>query len=403
MLSLKSSYKSPVVMRVLAVISFSHLLNDLIQSILLALYPLLRPEFNLSFIKIGMITLVFQISSSLLQPLIGHYTDNSPKPWSLPIGMGVSLLGLLVLAFAMSYTWLLIAASLIGIGSAVFHPESCRVARLASGERYAFAQSFFQVGGYIGNALGPLMVAIVVVPYGKHNVAWFVIAALLGIVLLSYISMWYSDHHVRMSKEEKLSVVNPLPKSSVVIGICVLLVLIFSKFVYISSLTNYYTFYLIHKFGITVQYAQFMLFLFLASSAVGTLIGGYIGDNFSKKTMIWSSILGAAPFSLAMPWVGLNMTCFLSIMIGLILSSAFSTIIVYAQELMPAHVGMVSGLFFGFAFGMGGIGAGILGILADYYDITTVYVVCGFLPLIGLMTIFLPDLDRPPATIRKHS
>ncbi len=374
---------------ILGAISFAHLLNDMIQSLILALYPLLQPEFNLTFVQIGFITLIFQVSSSLLQPLIGYYTDKNPTPWSLPVGMGFTLTGLVLLALAQSYSMLLIAAALIGTGSSVFHPESSRVARMASGGRHGLAQSLFQVGGNLGSALGPLLAAIIIAPYGKGNVSWFVLAALLAIIVLLQVSRWYAAQQriVKTNNDKKLTT---LPREQVIRGTIILLILIFSKFVYTASLSNYYTFYLIHKFSVSVQDAQLYLFYFLFAAAAGTVIGGPVGDRVGRKKVIWCSILGVAPFSLLLPWVDLEWTCALTILIGFVLSSAFSAILVYAQELIPGRIGMVSGLFFGFAFGMGGIGAAGLGIIADTSSVETVFRISGFLPLLGLLTIFLP-------------
>lgn len=375
---------------VLGAISAAHLLNDMIQSLILALYPLLQPEFSLSFVQIGLITLTFQVTSSLFQPLIGMFTDKHPQPRSLPVGMGFTLMGLVMLALAESYPALLIAAALVGTGSSVFHPESSRVARMASGGRHGLAQSLFQVGGNLGSALGPLLAAVVVAPYGRGHVAWFVLAAMLAIVILLQVSRWYAAQHAAASKSITARAVSSLPRRKVIIGISVLLVLIFSKFVYTASLSSYYTFYLIEKFGLPVQSAQLYLFAFLFAAAAGTVIGGPIGDRFGRKKVIWCSILGTAPFSLALPWLNLEMTCLFSIIIGLVLSSAFSAILVFAQELVPGRIGMISGLFFGFAFGMGGLGAAGLGVVADYAGIATVFKICAFLPLVGLMAIFLP-------------
>lgn len=375
---------------ILGAISAAHLLNDMIQSLILALYPLLQPEFSLSFVQIGLITLTFQVTSSLFQPLIGMYTDKHPQPRSLPLGMGFTLLGLIMLAMAQSYPALLLAAALVGTGSSVFHPESSRVARMASGGRHGLAQSLFQVGGNLGSALGPLLAAIVVAPYGKGHVAWFVLAAMLAIIILLQVSRWYAAQNASAAHAVKVRAVSSLPRRKVVAGISVLLVLIFSKFVYTASLSSYYTFYLIGKFGLSVQTAQLYLFAFLFAAAAGTVIGGPVGDRFGRKKVIWCSILGTAPFSLALPWLDLEMTCLFSIIIGLVLSSAFSAILVFAQELVPGRIGMISGLFFGFAFGMGGLGAAGLGVVADHAGLDTVFRICSFLPLLGLMAIFLP-------------
>ena len=362
--------------RILGAISLSHLLNDMIQSLILAIYPLLQAEFSLTFVQIGMITLTFQLASSLLQPVVGYLTDKHPMPWSLPIGMCFTLSGLVLL---------------VGTGSSVFHPESSRVARMASGGRHGLAQSIFQVGGNFGSSLGPLLAALIIAPYGKGNVGWFVLAALLAIVVLAQISRWYAAQH-RMNKgKPKAVIVNPLPKNKVILAVSILLLLIFSKYFYMASISSYYTFYLMQKFGLSVQNAQFHLFAFLFAVAAGTVIGGPVGDKIGRKYVIWGSILGVAPFTLVLPYASLEWTGILTVIIGFILASAFSAILVYAQELLPGRIGMVSGLFFGFAFGMGGLGAAVLGLLADHTSIELVYKICAFLPLIGILTIFLPN------------
>ncbi|MEB5973545.1 MFS transporter [Pantoea dispersa] len=379
---------------VLGAISLAHLLNDMLQSLLLAIYPLLQKDFSLSFVQIGLITLTYQVTASLLQPLIGYYTDKYPKPWSLPVGMGFTLIGLVLLTFASSYPQVLLAAALVGCGSSVFHPESSRVARMASGGRHGLAQSLFQVGGNFGSALGPLLAAIIVAPYGKGHLSWFVLAALLGIIVLLQVSRWYS-HQQRATPAGAASTPrNTLPRNKVVLAISILLLLIFSKYFYLTSLSSYYTFYLMHKFGLSVQASQFHLFAFLGAVAAGTIIGGPIGDKIGRKYVIWGSILGVAPFTLLLPHASLMWTSVLSVIIGLILASAFSAILVYAQELLPGRIGMVSGLFFGFAFGMGGLGAAVLGVVADHTSIEWVYQICAWLPLIGLLTAFLPDQQQ---------
>lgn len=376
---------------ILAAISLAHLLNDMLQSLLLAIYPLLQKDFSLSFVQIGLITLTYQVTASLLQPLIGYYTDKYPKPWSLPVGMGFTLFGLVLLTFASTYPQVLLAAALVGCGSSVFHPESSRVARMASGGRHGLAQSLFQVGGNFGSALGPLLAAIIVAPYGKGHLSWFMLAALLGIIVLLQVSRWYS-HQQRATQASAASRPrNPLPRNKVALAIGILLLLIFSKYFYLTSLSSYYTFYLMHKFGLSVQASQFHLFAFLGAVAAGTIIGGPIGDKIGRKYVIWGSILGVAPFTLLLPHASLMWTSVLSVIIGLILASAFSAILVYAQELLPGRIGMVSGLFFGFAFGMGGLGAAVLGVVADHTSIEWVYQICAWLPLIGLLTAFLPD------------
>lgn len=378
---------------ILGAISVAHLLNDMIQSLILAIYPLLQSDFSLSFVQIGMITLTYQVTASLLQPLIGYYTDKHPQPWSLPIGMGFTLSGLVLLAMANNFPMVLVAAALVGTGSSVFHPESSRVARMASGGRHGLAQSLFQVGGNLGSSLGPLLAALIIAPYGRGNVAWFSLAALLAIVVLLQIGRWYQTQH-RASKSHGQSAVSPLPRRQVAWAISILLVLIFSKYFYLTSLSSYYTFYLMHKFGLSVQSAQLHLFAFLFAVAAGTVIGGPIGDRIGRKRVIWVSILGVAPFTLLLPHANLWWTGALSVVIGFILASAFSAILVYAQELMPGRIGMVSGLFFGFAFGMGGLGAAVLGLVADHSSIDRVYQICAYLPLLGILTAFLPDNRR---------
>nr|WP_154325240.1 MFS transporter [Pantoea sp. 201603H] len=377
--------------RILGAISLAHLLNDMIQSLILAIYPLLRAEFSLSFVQIGLITLTFQITASLLQPVIGSYTDKHPQPWSLPIGMGFTLTGLVLLALANNFPLILLAAALVGTGSSVFHPESSRVARMASGGRHGLAQSLFQVGGNLGSSLGPLLAALIIAPYGKGNVAWFTLAALLAIVVLLQISRWYQSQHRVAKSSAPPPLTSLLPRRRVVLAIAILLMLIFSKYFYLASLSSYYTFYLIHKFGLSVQNAQFHLFAFLFAVAAGTIIGGPLGDKIGRKYVIWGSILGVAPFTLLLPHASLAWTGVLSVIIGLILASAFSAILVYAQELLPGRIGMVSGLFFGFAFGMGGLGAAVLGWVADRTSIDLVYQICAYLPLLGILTAFLPD------------
>jgi len=379
---------------ILGAISLSHLLNDMIQSLLLAIYPLLQADFSLSFVQIGFITLTFQVASSLLQPVVGYFTDKHPMPWSLPIGMCFTLSGLVLLALAGSFTTVLIAAALVGTGSSVFHPESSRVARMASGGRHGLAQSIFQVGGNFGSSLGPLLAAVIIAPYGKGNVAWFVLAALLAIIVLLQESRWYAAQH-RVNKGKKAALVkNPLPRNKVILAVCILLILIFSKYFYMASISSYFTFYLMHKFGLSVQSAQIHLFIFLFAVAAGTVIGGPLGDKIGRKYVIWGSILGVAPFTLLLPYATLFWTGILTVIIGFVLASAFSAILVYAQELLPGRIGMVSGLFFGFAFGMGGLGAAVLGLVADRTSIELVYKICAFLPLLGILTIFLPD-NRP--------
>jgi MFS transporter, FSR family, fosmidomycin resistance protein len=380
--------------RVLGAISTAHLINDMMQSLIIAIYPILKGEFALSFTQIGLISLTYQLTASLLQPLVGLYTDRRPVPWSLPAGMSFTLGGLVLLAYSPNFSMVLLAAALVGTGSAIFHPESSRVARMASGGQHGLAQSLFQVGGNTGSALGPLVAAAVIVPHGKSSVAWFAMVALVGIVLLSQVSRWYAANRVTAARGAARPTAAARSRAHVAGVVAVLLVLIFSKYFYIAGISSFYTFYLIEKFGLSVQSAQMHLFLFLAASAAGTLIGGPLGDRIGRKPVIWGSILGVAPFALALPHVGLAWTTAFTILIGLILSSAFSAILVYAQELIPGKVGAVSGLFFGFAFGMGGLGAAALGLLADATSIAHVYSVCAFLPLLGIVAILLPDVRR---------
>ncbi len=385
--------------KVLGFLSFSHFLNDMIQSLILAIYPLLKGEFSLSFAQIGLITLTYQITASLLQPLIGLYTDKHPQPRSLSFGMASTLCGLVLLAFAPSYGVLLVAAALVGTGSSVFHPESSRIARMASGGKHGLAQSIFQVGGNAGSAAGPLLAAWIVIPNGQRSVGWFALAALLAIAVLWQVGNWYASQHVAFRAKARAAreAMPSLPRGKVAGAVAILVLLIFSKFFYMASITSYYTFYLIDRFALSVQDAQYHLFVFLFAVAAGTLLGGPIGDRIGRKRVIWASILGVAPFTLALPHVGLAATTALSFVIGFILASAFSAILVFAQELMPGKVGAVSGLFFGFAFGMGGIGAAVLGLLADAHGVGFVYQLCAYLPLIGLMTAFLPDVQAKKA------
>lgn len=375
---------------ILGAISSAHMVNDMMQSLILAMYPILKGEFSLSFGQIGLITLTYQLTASLLQPLVGLFTDRKPQPYSLPFGMASTLIGLMLLAFAPSFGVVLLAAAFVGIGSSIFHPESSRIARLASGGRHGFAQSVFQVGGNTGTAIGPLLAAAFIVPFGQRSVAWFSLAALVGIVVLVQVSRWYAAHHIATAGARKPAAEAPYPPRVVAGAIVVLLVLIFSKYFYVAGLSSFYTFYLIDRFGLSVQDAQLHLFFFLFASAVGTVAGGPIGDRIGRKPVIWASILGVAPFALLLPHANLFWTTALTVVIGLVLSSAFSAILVYAQELMPGKVGMVSGLFFGFAFGMGGLGAAVLGLLADRTSIAFVYDAIAWLPLLGLATVLLP-------------
>jgi FSR family fosmidomycin resistance protein-like MFS transporter len=384
-----------VAVPILAAISVSHLLNDLIQSLLPAIYPILKSNFHLDFGQIGLLTLTFQLTASLLQPLVGSFTDRRPQPFSLVAGMGFTLIGLLTLSRADSYPILLVAAALVGMGSSVFHPESSRVARLASGGRHGLAQSVFQVGGNAGTALGPLLAAFIVVPFGQPSIAWFSVVALLAMLILFAIGRWYqaklADLRARPRAAETGSLVS---KRRIVISLAILILLVFSKDFYVASLTNYFTFYLISKFQVSVQEAQIYLFVFLGSLAVGTIVGGAVGDRIGRRYVIWGSILGVLPFTLAMPYANLFWTAVLSVTIGLVLASAFSSILVYATELVPGRVGTIAGLFFGLSFGMAGLGAALLGQLADMTSIETVYKVCSFLPAIGLLAYFLPKIEK---------
>jgi len=382
----------------LAAISLAHFLNDMIQSLLPAIYPVLKDSFALDFTQIGIITLAFNITASLLQPVVGLYTDRRPLPFSLTAGMGTTLCGLLVLAWAPSFPVLVLGAAMVGLGSAVFHPESSRVARLASGGRYGFAQSLFQVGGNVGSALGPLLAALIVVPFGQGSLSWFSVIALLGMILLFNVGRWYRNRLPLPPPVAKRAVVGgvELAAGHVTGALLVLALLVFSKFLYVSSLTTFYTFYVMERFGVDVQASQLLLFVFLVASAAGTFIGGPVGDRFGRKVVIWGSILGALPFTLMLPYANLFWTIVLTVIIGVVISSAFSAIVVMGHALLPSRIGMVSGLFFGFAFGMSGIGAAALGILADHTSIEFVFTVCSYLPAIGLVTVFLPDIGASP-------
>lgn len=382
----------PVMLPILISLSFCHFLNDLMQSLIPALYPMLKEEFNLDFAQIGIITLAFQFTASLLQPTVGFYTDKRPHPYSLSIGMGSTLFGLLMLSVAHSYTVILISAALIGIGSAIFHPEASRVARLASGGKFGTAQSLFQVGGNAGQAVGPLLAAFIVLPRGQGAIAWVSIAALIAMLVLFRVGKWYGAH-VRAPKPIAQTKADhgKLPRARVLFLLSILMLLLFSKNVYTSSLTSFFTFYLIDRFQIPVQAAQVQLFVFMAAIAVGTLLGGALTDKIGRRPMIWISILGALPFTLAMPYASLFWTGILTICIGLLMASAFPAILVYAHELVPGRVGLVSGAFFGLAFGLGGLGAAGMGGIADQYGIAFVYQVCSYLPVLGLVAIFLPD------------
>jgi FSR family fosmidomycin resistance protein-like MFS transporter len=386
---------------VLGAVSLCHLLNDMMQALLPAVYPILRGEFSLNFVQVGILTLVYQMTASILQPMIGFYTDKRPQPYSLPLAMLASMVGLVTLAFAPSYSMLLAGAAMLGLGSSIFHPESSRIARLSSGGSHGLAQSVFQVGGNFGSALGPLAAAYIVLPRGQTGLAWFAIAALGGFMIMTALSHWYrrNGHAKRPAKQ------SAKPHASITTGqirmaMPVLVVLIFSKYIYLASITNFYTFYMMHRFGLTTRSAQVCQFVFFAAVATGTMIGGPVGDRIGRKKVIWASILGVLPFTIALPYAGLEMTVALSVAIGVVISSAFPAIVVYAQELIPGKTGMISGMFFGLIFGVGGIGAAVLGGLADQSGIEFVYRLCSYLPLIGLLTALLPDVE---STARRRS
>jgi FSR family fosmidomycin resistance protein-like MFS transporter len=391
----ETSQTEQTVFAILFAISFSHLLNDMVQSLMPAIYPIIKTNYHLNFSQIGIITLVFQLSASILQPLVGLYTDKRSHPYSLPIGMCFTLIGLFCLSRAPSYELILLSVMLIGIGSSIFHPESSRVAYLASGGRRGLAQSIFQLGGNFGSALGPFLAAWIIVPAGQRSVSWFTIAVGLAILILVRVGGWYKQKLLSHAAARKgAGAGHPeFSRKKVVFSMFILLMLIFSKFVYLASINSYYTFYLIGKFHLSVQHSQLFLGMFLVAVAVGTITGGYLGDKFGRKYIIWISILGAAPFTLLLPYANLFWTGALSVCIGLIISSAFSAILVYGQELIPGKVGLVAGLFFGLAFGMGGLGSAMLGSLADATSINYVFKVCAFLPLIGVMTAFLPNIE----------
>lgn len=376
--------------RLLTALSFCHFLNDAMQSVLLAIYPLFKTQLGLNFSQIGLVTLTFQFTASLLQPMVGYYTDRYPKPFSLATGMGFTLTGLVCLSLASSFAVLLVAAALIGIGSSIFHPESSRVARMASGGRHGLAQSIFQVGGNAGSAVGPLLVAWIVLPHGQRSIAVLSVAALVAIIVLVGVGRWYRDQSRKPASIGEIPLITP--SKQVRLTLLVLLALIFSKFFYLACLNNYLTFYLMHQFGISTAAAQYHLFYFLFSVAAGTLLGGPIGDRIGRRQVIWASILGIAPFTLALPYASLEASVALTMLIGFMLASAFPAMVVYAQELIPGKVGTVAGLFFGLAFGLGGIGASVLGALADQWGIVAIYKLCSFLPLIGLLAVFLPNL-----------
>lgn len=385
-----------VVFPVLWAASFCHLLNDMLQSLLPAVYPILRGNFNLSFLQVGMLTFVYQLTASLIQPFIGTYTDRRPLPYSLPFGMASSALGLLTLAFAPSYALLLVGSMLLGLGSSIFHPEASRIARLASSGAHGLGQSLFQVGGNFGSALGPLAAAFIVLPQGQHGLSWFGLAAVMGIILLTCLGHWYKTNFPTKRVPKRPLASHPaLSRAQVVKAVIVLVALLFSKYIYLASFTSYYIFYLTDKFDVSTKTGQICQFLFFAAVAAGTITGGPIGDRIGRKIVIWVSILGILPFTLVLPHVGFVATLGLSVIIGFLLSSAFPAMVVYGQELLPGRVGMVAGLLFGFAFGIGGIGAASLGVLADWQGIKFVYLVCSFLPALGVLAALLPNLHEP--------
>jgi MFS transporter, FSR family, fosmidomycin resistance protein len=390
---LASDIAGKTIFSILLSISLSHLLNDTIQSLIPSIYPVVKDSFHLNFSQIGIITLIFQLTASLFQPVVGLYTDRKPQPYSLAIGMLFTLTGLILLSQARNYPLLLVSVAVIGTGSSIFHPEASKVAYMASGGRRGLAQSIFQVGGNLGGSLGPILAALIIVPFGQPSIIWFSVLAMIAIAVLLSVGRWYTHHMDRMRKKAAaITQGHGLSKSKVAWSVLILLVLIFSKYFYMASITSYFTFYLMHKFSVSIQTSQVHLFMFLFAVATGTLLGGPIGDRVGRKYVIWFSILGVAPFTLLMPYANLFWTTVLSIIIGVILASAFSAILVYAQELIPGKIGMISGLFFGFAFGMGGLGSALLGMLADKTSIDYVYHVCAFLPLIGMITVFLPDI-----------
>jgi FSR family fosmidomycin resistance protein-like MFS transporter len=388
-------------MGILVAIGASHMINDSLQALLPSIYPVLKNSFGLTFTQIGIITLTYQLTASILQPLVGRYTDRHPKPYSLAFGMGVTLAGIGFLSFAASYPMILFSSALVGMGSAIFHPEASRVAHMAAGDRHGLAQSLFQTGGNLGSSFGPLLAALIIVPEGQRSLLWFTLVALAGIVLLTRVGGWYGHHLPQFRKRVATHAANPMPRRRVILSLGILIALVFSKYFYLVSLSNYYTFYLIQKFSLSIPAAQYLLFVFLGAIATGTIIGGPMGDRFGRKYVIWVSILGVAPFSLLLPHVGLTATVILTVFIGVILASAFSAILVYAQELVPGKVGMISGLFFGLAFGCGGIASAALGRLADLTSIGFVFNVCGYLPLIGLLTWFLPNIEGASQRARR--
>ncbi len=383
---------------IIAAASFCHMLNDIMQSLLTSLYPLLKANYALDFVQIGLLTFAFQVTASLLQPAVGIATDKWPMPFSLPVAMLSTCAGLITLAYAHSFPVLVIGACMIGVGSAIFHPEASRVARVASGGRHGLAQSFFQVGGNTGTAIGPLLAAFIVLPYGQESLSWFSLIALAGFAVLSWVSVWYSRHRRSNAGRPPVSRTLPLSKNKVLVTLVVLLILTATKNAYLASLSSYFTFYTIEKFGLSVQDAQLLLFLFLGASAAGVFFGGPIGDRFGSRIVIWFSILGVIPFALMLPYANLFWTAALVVLIGFIFSSAFSAIVVFAQELVPGRVGLIAGMFFGFAFGFGGIGAAVLGVFADREGIEFVFRLCSYMPLLGLLTVFLPRLPS-----RRHA
>ncbi|PAU62749.1 MFS transporter [Pseudomonas sp. PICF141] len=389
-----TSQSSPLVMRIIGAVALAHLINDLIQAVLPSIYPMLKASYGLTFTQIGLITLTFQLTASLLQPWVGYHTDRHPKPWLLPAGTVCTLIGILMMSVVGSFPMILLAAGLIGVGSSTFHPEASRVARLASGGRFGLAQSTFQVGGNAGSAFGPLLAAAIIIPYGQGHVAWFGLFALFALFVLYRISRWYANHLSLFKLKQGQAATHGLSKRRVISALVVLGLLVFSKYFYMASLTSYFTFYLIEKFDLSVASSQLHLFLFLGAVAAGTFFGGPIGDKIGRKAVIWFSILGVAPFTLLLPHVDLFWTSVLSVAIGFILASAFSAIVVYAQELVPGNVGMIAGVFFGLMFGFGGIGAALLGHLADVHGIEYVYFLCSFLPLLGVLAIFLPRTQK---------
>lgn len=396
--SQEAANTNKTVYSVLFAVGIAHLLNDSIQSVIPAVYPILKSNYALSFTQIGIITLVFQLTASILQPFVGLYTDKYPKPKSLAIGMLLALAGLISLAFAPDFAYILLAVSILGIASSIFHPEASRVAHLASGGKRGLAQSIFQVGGNAGNSMGPLMTAFIIIPFGQKYIGWIGVLAVLGMFLLLYVGNWYSmklAENAARSKTHTAAVqTSGVSKPRIIVSIFLLLVLMFSKYFYMASMSSYFTFYLMNKFHISVQDSQLYLFAFLISVAVGTIVGGPLGDRYGRKLIIWCSILGAAPFTLLLPHMGLAMTIVMAVCVGLVLSSAFSAIVVYATELIPGKIGLVSGLLFGLAFGLGGIGSAVLGWLADTTSIEYVFKVCAYLPLIGIVTIFLPNIKN---------